>query len=52
MERKSIKIEEFSKHLFWDTDRDLLDFEKNRSYIIKQVLEYGMQEDWEKIKDY
>ncbi|MFA5010617.1 MAG: hypothetical protein WC644_01575 [Ignavibacteria bacterium] len=52
MERKSIKIEEFSKHLFWDTDRGLLDFEKNRSYIIKQVLEYGMKEDWEKIKDY
>ena len=50
--KKGIEIERFSRHLFWDTDRRLLDFEKNRKYIIKQVLEYGMYSDWKMIEEY
>ncbi|MFA7359789.1 MAG: hypothetical protein WC139_02010 [Candidatus Kapaibacterium sp.] len=52
MTEKQIKISSFSRHLFWDTDRGLLDFEKNRSYIIKQVLEYGLLSDWKMLKEY
>ena len=52
MKDKRINISGFSKHLFWDTDRGLLDFEKNRSYIIKQVLEYGLLKDWKMLKEY
>lgn len=40
----------FSKHLFWDTDRSVLDAEKNRGYIVKQVLEYGYDVDWNLLK--
>ena len=46
----SPKILNFSKHLFWDTNRDTLDLEKNNAYIIKQVLEYGKLKDWNLIK--
>jgi hypothetical protein len=38
-------IQDFSKHLFWDTDRDTLDFDKSKSQIIYQVLEYGTIDD-------
>ncbi len=41
-----ININDFSKHLFWDVDRNILDSSKDKAYIIKQVLEYGLIEDW------
>ena len=41
-----IQIQHFSKHLFWDADRTTLDFNKHKSYIVKQVLEYGVIKDW------
>lgn len=40
----------FSHHLFWDTDREKLDMEKDKRYIVKQVLEYGFINDWRLIK--
>ena len=46
------QIEDFSKHLFWDVQRNLLDINKNDAYIIRQVLEYGKLNDWILIKDY
>jgi len=47
-----LQIKDFSKHLFWDTNRDLLKLDKNDAYIIKQVLEYGKWKDWILIKNY
>ena len=41
-----LQINQFSKHLFWDVNRDNLDLETNKVYIIKQVIEYGLIEDW------
>ncbi|HPE82121.1 MAG: hypothetical protein KDC94_01760 [Aequorivita sp.] len=40
-----------SEHLFWDVDRDNLDIEKSKEFIIHRVLEYGLIEDWELIKE-
>ncbi len=45
-------IKDFSKHLFWDTNRERLQLEKNDAYIIRQVLEYGKWKDWILIKNY
>ncbi|MDY0078522.1 MAG: hypothetical protein RBR87_14740 [Bacteroidales bacterium] len=45
-------IPHFSPHLFWDVNKSTLDMEKHRAYIIKQVLEYGLLEDWKLIKKY
>jgi hypothetical protein len=42
----SIDISKFSKHLFWDVDRNKLCLSTNKTYIIKQVLEYGLLDDW------
>lgn len=46
----NVDFSKFSKHLFWDTDRNSLDAQKNRGYIVKQVLEYGYDNDWRLIK--
>lgn len=35
-------IAQFSKHLFWDVKREDIDMEKHSRYIIKRVLEYGI----------
>ncbi len=45
-------INKLSKHLFWDVNRNALDLDKSRAYIIKQVLEYGLIEDWRLIYKY
>ena len=45
-------INKLSKHLFWDVNRNALDLDKSRAYIIKQVLEYGLIEDWKLIYKY
>ena len=42
----SNKIEDFSPHLFWDVDKKLLSFSRNKRLIIQRVLEYGMLNDW------
>jgi hypothetical protein len=51
MEKDTI-ILQLSKHLFWDVDYAEQDVEKNKSFIIKRVLEYGLYADWILIKDY
>lgn len=39
-------INDFSAHLFWDTDRSTMDLERHKAQVIYQVLEYGTMEDW------
>ena len=39
--QETIKIEKFSGHLFWDVDRNKLDFEKNKRLIIERVFTRG-----------
>ena len=51
MDNKTI-IQNFSKHLFWDVNPKNLDFEKHKAYIIKQVLEFGLINDWGLIQKY
>jgi len=47
-----LKIQEFSKHLFWDTNRNNLDAERNKKTIITNVLSYGLINDWNMIYNY
>lgn len=46
MNREFCNIENFSPHLFWDLNKSKLDFEKSKSQIIFQVVEYGLMSDW------
>jgi len=43
---------ELSKTLFWDTDMNKVDYEKNARHIIERVLQHGMLNDWFEIKNY
>lgn len=43
-------IERFSPHLFWDTDRDKLDWSQHKTFIVERVLEYGLLPDWQLIR--
>jgi hypothetical protein len=52
MEQNNLDIQQFSSHLFWDVKRELLHTEDSRGYIIKRVLEYGLLEDWQLIRNY
>lgn len=39
-------ISELSHHLFWDTDIQKIDADKNKRWLIHRVLEYGLIKDW------
>ena len=36
-----------SQHLFWDTDPQGVDPERNATWLVKRVLEYGFWSDWQ-----
>lgn len=38
--------------LFWDTDPDTIDWEKNDRYVIERVITRGFLRDWNEIKRY
>ncbi|WP_102409546.1 DUF6922 domain-containing protein [Parabacteroides bouchesdurhonensis] len=40
----------FSPYLFWDVDRNNLDWEKHSVFIIERVLEYGQYSDWQLLR--
>ncbi|MFT7034618.1 MAG: hypothetical protein ACJA2S_003135 [Cyclobacteriaceae bacterium] len=52
MQNTEVNIEQFSSHLFWDTDKNKLDMVKSKRYIVQQVLEYGQIKDWVIIENY
>jgi len=39
-----------NKTLFWDVDYKNLDYQKNTSFIIERVLNYGNEKDYQEIK--
>ena len=39
-------IADFSPHLFWDVNKEMLDLSFNKAQVIQQVLEYGLLSDW------
>lgn len=47
-----ISIDQFSPHLFWDVNRDLLNMDENAGQIIERVLGYGLLQDWKLIQHY
>ena len=44
--KKQVKISDFSKHLFWDVDRDKLSLENSNQYIIERIAYLGGLKDW------
>lgn len=45
------RIVSFSNYIFWDVDRDSIDFSEHASYVIQRVLEYGQINDWNALLD-
>lgn len=47
MKNKNLDIKTLSRHLFWDVDVNTLTFDKNKAFIVKRVLDYGLMKDWD-----
>lgn len=45
-------IKSLSPYLFWDTDRETVDPEKHRPYIVQRVVERGSFSDWKLLRDH
>jgi hypothetical protein len=41
---------QLSRVIFWDTDYNSINWEKNARYVIERVLMYGTLNDWGQIK--
>ena len=47
---KTITIDDFSKHLFWDVDLDGFYFDEHAQFFAQRVIEYGNIDDWNLLK--
>jgi hypothetical protein len=45
-----ITVASFSKHLFCDMDKAIIDFDKHKAQVVYQVVMYGIWEDCELIR--
>lgn len=45
-------LDQFSPHIFWDVDREKIDINKNKKWLVQRVLEYGLFSDWQIIYKY
>lgn len=41
-----------SRVLFWETNYDKIDWDKNVRYVIERVMAYGHMSDWQAIRAY
>ena len=41
---------DFSPHLFWDVDRSALNLPEHGVYVLAQVVDFGLQQDWDLLK--
>jgi hypothetical protein len=41
---------DFSPHLFWDVDRSSLKLPEHGVYVLAQVVDFGLQKDWNLLK--
>ena len=51
-DKNNFDLSKLSDHIFWDVDKDILDAQKNKRLIIQRVLDYGLLNDWNMIKNY
>jgi hypothetical protein len=52
MESATFNIDLFSNHLFWDVDIQKLTLKKDKRFIVKRILEYGLLSDWTELNKY
>jgi len=45
-------VASLSPHLFWDVDREQVDPEKHRGYIVQRVTERGSMDDWRRLRSH
>ncbi|MBA2499741.1 MAG: hypothetical protein H0V30_08455 [Chitinophagaceae bacterium] len=50
--KPSYSIADFSPQLFWDVDRNKLDLEKNKRFVIERVLQRGSRKDFNMLLGY
>lgn len=46
LSKEQFDITALSSHLFWDVDKNTLNFEEHKLFIIQRILEYGLLQDW------
>ncbi len=39
-------FDRFSRHLFWDVNREELSLDKHRKFIVQRVIGHGQIQDW------
>ena len=45
------KIADLSPHLFWDVDKNSLDWKTHPHFLVQRVLEFGLEKDWQILKN-
>jgi hypothetical protein len=48
---KTNKLEtsNYSPHLFWDVDREKINLNEKKAFLVNRVLDYGVMSDWKQL---
>ena len=45
----NLRISNYSPHLFWDVDKQKLNLNKKKAFLVNRVLDYGVMSDWKQL---
>ena len=44
-----LNVANYSPHLFWDVDKNKIDLDKRKAFLVNRVLDYGVMSDWKQL---
>ena len=50
MKKDLPKISDLSPHLFWDCDQSSINWEEHSRFLVRRILELGLDNDWQILK--
>ena len=46
---KNIQVSDYQPHLFWDVDREKINLNEKKAFLVNRVLDYGVMQDWKQL---
>ncbi len=46
---KKLIASNYSRHLFWDVDKERINLNEKKAFLVNRVLDYGVMKDWKQL---
>ena len=48
---KNIQVSDYSPYLFWDVDKEKINLNEKKAFLVNRVLDYGVMQDWKQLNN-